>query len=194
MASLRIEIRESIKLNESNYNSYNTQTIKDIKDISKRVMTVPVTESVLLAMAGAVGLDSEGRPMGSAVPGAGTFIEDKVRYIRITNQSKNYPLLLTFKNEGNDEFMYKLDKLSSFIYTGEATLEGPPINKYYLTGSGVQKSMNADREGIADYTEMGDLINITACASASEAAIVSGSAGSGSGIVQCNVELFIASI
>ena len=182
MSSLRIEIRESIKLGESNYNSYNAQTIKNVNDVSKRLLTVPVTESVLLAMAGA------------AVPGAGTFIEDKVRYIRITNQSKLYPCLLTMKNEGNDEFQYKLDKQASFIYTGEATVDGGADIAYALTGSGVQKSMNADNAAIADYTQMGDLVNITAFASASEAAIVSGSAGSGSGVVQCNVELFVASI
>mgnify|MGYP003628733910 CR=1 FL=1 len=181
MASLRIEIRESISINESNYNSYNTQTIKNINDISKRVVTVPVTESVLVAM------DND-------QIGAGTFKEESVRYIRITNRSKLYPLLLTLKNEGNDEFIYKLDKQASFIYTGESTLEGPPSIKYNLTGSGVRKSMNADREAIADYTELGDLVNITAYASASEATIISGSAGSGSGVVSCNVEMFIASI
>ena len=189
MSSLRIEIRESIKLGESNYNSYNAQTIKNVNDVSKRLLTVPVTESVLLAMAGAAVPGG-----GAAVPGAGTFIEDKVRYIRITNQSKLYPCLLTMKNEGNDEFQYKLDKQASFIYTGEATVDGGADIAYELTGSGVQKSMNADNAAIADYTQMGDLVNITAFASASEAAIVSGSAGSGSGVVQCNVELFVASI
>ena len=181
MANLRVEIRESIKLNESNYNSYNAQSIKNINDISKRVLTVPTTESVLLAM------DND-------QIGAGTFVEDKVRYIRITNQSKIYPVLLTLKNDGNDEFMYKLDKMASFIYTGEATVDGGADIAYALTGSGVQKSMNADNAAIADYTQKGDLVNITAFASASEAAIVSGSAGSGSGVVQCNVELFVASI
>ena len=189
MASLRVEIRESIKIGESNYNSYNAQTIKNISDVSKRTLTVPVTESVLLAMSNAAIPGG-----GAAVPGAGTFIEDKVRYIRISNLSKLYPCLLTLKNEGNDEFQYKLDKQASFIYTGEATVEGGSDVAYALTGSGVQKSMNADNEAIADYTELGDLVNITAYASASEAAIISGSHGSGSGVVKCNVELFVASI
>ena len=50
MSSLRIEIRESIKLGESNYNSYNAQTIKNVNDVSKRLLTEPVTESVILSL------------------------------------------------------------------------------------------------------------------------------------------------
>ena len=44
------------------------------------------------------------------------------------------------------------------------------------------------------YENLGDLVNITAMASGSAAAILSGSVGSGSGAVRCNVELFIASL
>ena len=183
MASLRIEIRESIKLNESNYNSYNTQTIKDIKDISKRVMTVPVTESVLLSM-------------DNSNVGAGTFVETKVRYIRITNQSDEWPLLLTFKNEDENEYIYKLDKQATYIYTGEATTK--EIYGIARSGSGVINSFDASNSTISgvdsSFENMGDLINITGMASGSAEDIVLGYGGSGSGEVRCPIELFIASI
>ena len=91
-------------------------------------------------------------------------------------------------------YLSNVDGSNSVNATVEATIDGGADIAYALTGSGVQKSMNADNAAIADYTQMGDLVNITAFASASEAAIVSGSAGSGSGVVQCNVELFVASI
>ena len=45
MASLRVEIRESIKINSDNiYDSYNHRTITGINDIVKRVVTVPTSQ------------------------------------------------------------------------------------------------------------------------------------------------------
>ena len=179
MANLKVEIRESIKLNENSYDSYSKVTIKDIKEISKRTLTVPVTESVLMVI-------------DNTNVGAGTFVEDDVRYIRITNKSTEFPLLLTFKNENNNEFMYKLDKESSYIYSGESDISGTS------SGSGVINSIDASDSAItgvdSSYENMGDLVNITAMASGSQAQIDSGSAGSGSGAVRCDVELFIASV
>ena len=175
MASLKVEIRESINLNNSDYNAYNSHTIRDISDVSRRIVTVPVTESVLIAMD-----DNQ--------IGAGTFKEESVRYIRITNLSDEWPLLLTLKNEDNDEFLYKLDKKASFIYSGETSIRNTS------SGSGVQNSFDANNEALPNTDSMGDLVNITAIASASTDAITSGSEGAGSGTVQCNVELFVATI
>ena len=66
------------------------------------------------------------------------------------------------------------------------------------SGSGVVNSMDASDNAITgvdtSYENLGDLVNITAMASGSAAAILSGSVGSGSGAVRCNVELFIASL
>ena len=181
MANLKVELRESIKLSENLYDSYTKTTITGINEVSKRVVTVPTTESELIAMA-------------SASIGAGTFAEKDVRYIRITNQSQDFPLLLTLKNENNNEFIYKLDKECSFIYTGERDFTGKGI---HYSGSGVINSLDASDNVItgvdSSYENLGDLVNITAMASGSTDRIASGSAGSGSK-VQCNVELFVASI
>ena len=184
MANLKVEIRESITLDNNNYNSYNFHNIKDINDVSRRRLTLPVTESVICAMSAAQ-TEFGG---GQALPGAGTFIENNVRYIRITNLSKEFPIMLTLKNEDNDEIKLKVDKQGSFIYTGEAGISGE------FSGSGVQNSFDADDAAIGTTENLGDLVNITAYTSASEASIISGSAGSGSGEVKSFIELFVASI
>ena len=174
MANLKIEIRESITLDNNNYNSYNFHTVDKINDISRRRITVPTTEQELIAMSTSVG--------------SGTYIEQDVRYIRITNLSKEFPVMLCLKNDDTDEIKIKVDKQASFIYTGEAGVNGE------YSGSGVQNSFDADNSAIGTTDNLGDLVNITAYTSASEGAIISGSAGSGSGVVKANIELFVASI
>ena len=192
--TLKVEIRESIKLNDNSFDSYNSHTIRNITDVSKRIVTVlgttlDVNNDPVTSYKG-----QEILAMGSTI-GSGTFVEENVRYIRITNLSNQHPLLLTFKNEDDKEFLYKLDKEATFIYSGETHI--PAIS----SGSGVQNSF--DTSGVptgtstpplANTDSMGDLVNILAMASSSAANIVSGSAGSGSGEVQCNVELFVATI
>ena len=185
MANLKIEIRESIVLDgDSNYNSYNFQSLSGINEVSKRRVTLPNTEQEVLGF-------------GTSV-GSGTFVEQDVRYIRITNLSKQWPVMLTFKNDDNDEFRLKLDKQASFIYSGETDLGKN------LSGSGVQNSFDADNDLLGTTDNMGDLVNITAYTSAS--GDPSGSydeyitAGSGSDFygrplpATANVELFVASV
>ena len=173
MATLKVEIRESITLENNNYNSYNFHNIRDINDVTRRRVTLPTTEQELVAMNTSIG--------------SGTYIEQDVRYIRITNLSKEFPIMLTLKNDDADEVKIKVDKQGSFIYTGEA-------GDSTFSGSGVQNSFDADNDIIGTTNALGDLVNITAFTSASAEAIISGSAGSGSGVVKANVELFVASI
>ena len=181
MANLKVELRESITLEgDSNYNSYNFQTISGINEVSKRRVTLPDTEQEIVGF-------------GTSIS-SGTFKEDEVRYVRITNYSKDWPVMLTFKNDDNDEFRYKLDKGSTFMYSGES--DYPP----YFSGSGVQNSFDADNTALGSTDNMGDVVNITAYASSSAASAVSSSAGSGSDAfgralpATANIELFIASI
>ena len=181
MANLKVEIRESITLDgESNYNSYNFQTLTDINEVSKRRVTVPETEQEILGF-------------GTSI-GSGTFKEDEVRYIRITNMSKQWPVVLVLKNDDNDEFMYKLDKQASFMYVGEADIGA------FQTGSGVVNSFNADNNAFGTPEGLGDLVNISAFTSGSGAAVISGSAGSGSDAYgrilppTANLDLFVASV
>ena len=129
MANLKVEIRESIRLNENSYDSYSKSTFSDINEVTKRTLTVPSSESEIIAFL-------------SASVGAGAYSEKDVRYIRITNQSADFPLLLTLKNENNNEFIYKLDKESSFIYTGESDYT-PGDTTHAHSGSGVINSLDA---------------------------------------------------
>ena len=190
MANLKVEIRESITLDgDSNYNAYNFQTISGINEVSKRRIPLPTTENDIVTT--------------NTTIGSGTFIDSEVRYIRITNLSKQWPVILTLKNSDNDEFMYRLDKQASFIYSGETDIG---TNQ---SGSGVLNSFQADNAALATVSDMTDLRNITAFASSSGTKISGSdaipyadyiSAGSSSDAwgrtlpATANIELFVASI
>lgn len=148
-ATLTVTLTESITLNGSNQGATNTLTIGSINEVSKRIVTATTTEATILAM-------------GTAVA-AGQFIESDVRYIRITNLDDTNHVVLTCKNENDDEFAVKLDKGQSFIYNAD------------LAG-GVVDTMDAiDGTGLS--LSLGDLVNITADADTAS----------------CDLELFVAS-
>ena len=149
-ATLTVKITETITLNGSDQGATNTMTIASVNEISKRIVTATTTEQVILAF-------------GTAVA-AGQFLEDKVVYMRITNLDDTNHVVLTFRNENNDEFAVKLDKGQSFIYNGD------------LAG-GVVDTMDAiDGTGLS--LSLGDLVDITADADTAS----------------CDLELFVASI
>ena len=148
-ATLTVTLTESISLNGSNQGATNTLSIGSINEVSKRIVTATTTEATILAM-------------GTAVA-AGQFIKSDVRYIRITNLDDTNHVVLTCKNENDDEFAVKLDKGQSFIYNAD------------LTG-GVVDTMDAiDGTGLS--LSLGDLVNITADADTEP----------------CDLELFVAS-
>ena len=156
MSTLKIELRENIEINANNYGSYNEISIPGINEVSKRIVTVPTTEQEIISM--------------STTIGSGTYLESDVRYIRITNLSTSQPVVLTFKNENNDEFAVKLDKGLSYIYSG-------------ISGSGVIDSMTATGSsaiglGPGDANPK-DLVSITA---------------QSSGSTSSDIEYFIAAI
>ena len=149
-ATLTVKITETITLNGSDQGATNTMTIASVNEISKRIVTATTTEQVIFAF-------------GTAVA-AGQFLEDKVVYMRITNLDDTNHVVLTFRNENNDEFAVKLDKGQSFIYNGD------------LAG-GVVDTMDAiDGTGLS--LSLGDLVDITADADTAS----------------CDLELFVASI
>ncbi len=148
-ATLTVTLTESISLRGSNQGETNTLSIGSINEVSKRIVTATTTEATILAM-------------GTAVA-AGQFIKSDVRYIRITNLDDTNHVVLTCKNENDDEFAVKLDKGQSFIYNAD------------LTG-GVVDTMDAiDGTGLS--LSLGDLVNITADADTEP----------------CDLELFVAS-
>jgi len=135
-APLFITIKESIMLKGKEQGATTELKISDINEISKRIVTVPVSEVEIIAMSTAVS--------------SGTFVEGDVRYIRITNLDDTNHVSLTFKNEDNDEFGVKLDKGQSFIYNGDMA-------------GGVVDTMEAAATAISPGT-FADLVNITALA------------------------------
>ena len=148
-ATLTVTLTESITLNGSSQGATNTLSIGSINEVSKRIVTATTAEATILAM-------------GTAVA-AGQFIKSDVRYIRITNLDDTNHVVLTCKNENDDEFAVKLDKGQSFIYNAD------------LTG-GVVDTMDAiDGTGLS--LSLGDLVNITADADTEP----------------CDLELFVAS-
>ena len=83
-ATMTVRVIESIKLNGTEQGAVNTRTISSINEISKRILTVPTSETVVTSFSTAVA--------------TGTFIEGDVRYIRITNKDDTNFVYLVFKN------------------------------------------------------------------------------------------------
>ena len=104
-ATMTVRIVESIKLNGTEQGAINTRTISSINEISKRILTVPTSETVVTSFSTAVA--------------TGTFIEGDVRYVRITNKDDTNFVYLVFKNEYSNEFCIKLDSGQSYIYNGD---------------------------------------------------------------------------
>ena len=149
-ATMTVTVSESITLNGKNQGSINTLAIPAIANISKRIVNVPNSEVEIIAMSTAVG--------------AGTFNEEDVLYIRITNLDDTNHVGLLFKNENVDEFGVKLDKGQSFIYNGD--LAGGVVNTMDAVGGGAGLAPN----------NFGDLVNVTAIADTAA----------------CDIEVFVA--
>jgi len=161
MADLRVDIKEFITLHGDKYDSLNTLNISGIDEISKRVVTIPSgSEKEIMSITGSIS--------------SGTYINGDVRYMRFTNLGSSIatgsvPVILTFKNESNNEFAIKVDEGYSYLYPGVSgsRTNGGVINTMIATGS----SANID-------STFGDLKNITAKSSGSS---------------NCTLEMFIAS-
>ena len=129
-ATLTVTLTEAVTLNGYDQGSSNTLTIANIDEVSKRIVSVPLSEVVLLSF--------------STVVAPGTFVEGDVRYIRITNKDNANFVYLVFKNEYNNEFCVKLDKGQSFIYNAD-------------TVSGVIDTMLANQIALGFAETTGDI-------------------------------------
>ena len=139
-STLTVSLKESIILKGEDYSSTNTFSISSINEISKRIVSIPHTSHTEI-----IKMDT--------TAGAGQFIEGNVRYIRITNRDDTNWVVLTFKNEDNDEFIVLIDHGQSFIYN--SNLEGGVVNTF-----------DANSAGAASMDNLGDLVNIKARADA----------------------------
>tara|TARA_R100001086_G_scaffold127542_1_gene65984 strand:+ start:614 stop:1081 length:468 start_codon:yes stop_codon:yes gene_type:complete len=104
-ATLTVTITESISLNGQDKGSTNELTVASVTEVSQRIVNVPTSEVVVLAM-------------GTAVA-AGQFVEGDVKYIRLTNKDDTNHVTLVFRSENSNECAHKLDAGHSFIYGGD---------------------------------------------------------------------------
>lgn len=72
-------------------------------EVSQRIVEVSTAEVTILSFQ-------------ATTPGAGTFDEADVRYIRLTNKDDTNLIQLTFASENNNECAHKLDAGQTFIY------------------------------------------------------------------------------
>ena len=135
-ATLTVTLTEEITLNGQDKGATNTLTVASVTEVSQRIINVPASEVVILAMGAAVA--------------AGQFDEDDVRYIRITNKDDTNHVTLVFRSESGDECVHKLDYGQSFIYAGD-------------NSGGVVNTHDANAGAIGSIT-LDDLVDITATA------------------------------
>ena len=102
MATLKVNITESINLNNSNYGASNTVSISGINEVDKRVVTVLTSTNGTQVYAG-----------GSAAA-QGTFITSSVKYIRITNTDTANFVTLSME-DGTARAQFRLEAGKSFI-------------------------------------------------------------------------------
>jgi hypothetical protein len=136
-ATLTVTLTEKIMLNGRDQGITNTLTLGSIKDISKRIITITTTESVIATFS-------------AAAAAAGHYVAADVKYIRFTNKDDTNFVTLTFRNQDNDEAAIKLDAGQSFIWNGD-------------NNDGMTAVLNATQDAdAASSTNFGSLTNIQA--------------------------------
>jgi len=132
---LTIKISEQIKLGGVELGGEVTKRIQSITEFSRRLINVPTSEVVILAMSTAVA--------------AGQYVESTVKYIRITNLDAANHVTLVFRSENNAECAHKLDFGYSFIYAADDA--GGVVDTHDASASALTVSLD-------------DLVDITALA------------------------------
>jgi hypothetical protein len=106
-ATLTVTLTEEISLNGQDKGSTNALTVASVTEVSQRIVEVPTSEITILSFQ-------------ATNPGAGTFDEADVRYIRLTNKDDTNHITLVFRSASSTECAHKLDAGQSFIYAGTA--------------------------------------------------------------------------
>jgi len=102
-ATLTVQVREEITLNERKLGGQNVVKIKGINEVSERIFTVPTKEVKILAL--------------SSSAGAGTFITGDVQYIRFTNLDNANFVRLSFRSGSLNRYDVKLPAERTMIFT-----------------------------------------------------------------------------
>jgi hypothetical protein len=113
-STLTVRISEEVELNNKKLGSSNIHKIKNINEVSERIITSLTTGTTLLSL--------------GAAAGAGTFVRDNVKYIRLTNLDNTNFVRLALITDGTDVHV-KLPALDSFLlYNGSAASNNADAN------------------------------------------------------------------
>ena len=96
-ATLTVTITEEITLNGQDKGSTNTLTIASITEASQRIVEIPTSAEITVLS------------FQQTRPGAGTFNEADVRYIRLTNKDDTNFIQIIVASENNAESAHKLE-------------------------------------------------------------------------------------
>ena len=119
-ATLTVQVREDITLNNRKLGGQNVHKITNINEVSERVLSVPTDEVKILGLSGTVG--------------AGTYVTTDIQYIRLTNLDNTNFVRLSFisgsstdAGAGANRFDVKLEAERSMIFTN-ASISGSSEN------------------------------------------------------------------
>lgn len=134
-------LTEAITLNGQDKGAVNTLTILSVTEVDQRIVEVPTSEITILSFQ-------------ATNPGAGTFDEADVRYIRMTNKDDTNFIQLTFASENAAECAHKLDAGHSFILAADNT--GGVVDIHDASASALTVSFD-------DLTSITALADTAAC-------------------------------
>ena len=101
-STLTVTITEAISLNDQDKGSVNIFTIASVVEVAQRIVEIPTSEITILSFQ-------------AGDPGAGTFDEADVRYIRLTNLDDTNFIQIIVASENNAESAHKLEKGRSIL-------------------------------------------------------------------------------
>ena len=108
--SLTVTIKEVLTLSDTvdsrDLGGTNTLTITNINEASKRIVTVPTSETTLVTF-------------GTTVA-AGQYIKGDVRYIRLTNKDDTNYIILNIEGDASTDFSVRLDPYSSYLIISQS--------------------------------------------------------------------------
>jgi hypothetical protein len=123
-ATLTVQVREEITLNNRKLGGQNIHKISGINEVTERILTIPTDETSILNL--------------SASLGAGTYVTSNVKYIRFTNLDNTNYVRLSFVsgsiNSGTplNRFDVKLEAKRTMIFTN-ASMSGSAVGKSFNT-------------------------------------------------------------
>jgi hypothetical protein len=140
-ATLTVTITEAVTLNGQDKGATNTLTVSSVTEVSQRIVEIPTSEITVLSFQ-------------ATNPGAGTFDEADVRYIRLTNKDDTNHIQLIFASENSAECAHKLDAGHSFIIAADNS--GGVVDIHDASASALTVSFD-------DLTSITALANTAAC-------------------------------